>query len=394
MNKRKTLSKRTLHAVLVAAVLGAGAAHAATPTYSFRVVVPQIRPTPTTAASASTATTAVGVLSPVTTVDFGQVSTGKTSLRSFTFTNTGTANASGVQASVVGTALSLVSNTCGTAQTPGTVSAGGSCTLTIQYAPLTQGALSNATLTVASSAQGSPNTLGLTGSAIQVPSSPISTVGLVAYYPFASSASGATAGSPVLSAVGAPAFSTTDSPFGANVAKGALSLNGASAYRNGGTAVISGSGDYSFGMWVKTTSTSAGSSLVQQRSGFRAGAGDNYGQYYLVLLSGKVCYADGNMYALKPYVCSSAVINDGTWHHVGFVRPAVGGITVYVDGVPTYSSYAVQAFSTGGGLSFGFDQRDNVAYYPGAMRDAWFFNRALSNAEFATLVAARTPLIP
>lgn len=108
-------------------------------------------------------TAALGVLTANTSTDFGNVTLGSNSSRSFTFSNDGTAANAGVTASLTGAGLALTSNTCGITGSPVSVAAGSSCSVTVQYAPTVNGALTGGALTIASSAVGSPATLPLTG---------------------------------------------------------------------------------------------------------------------------------------------------------------------------------------------------------------------------------------
>lgn len=106
-------------------------------------------------------------LVPQSGTSFGDVLVGSSPTRVFTFTNTGNAPATSVQASVSGTGLTLSANTCGTSASPVTVAAGASCSMTVSYAPTSAGSLSGAVLSVSSSALGSPHQLSLSGTAVQ-----------------------------------------------------------------------------------------------------------------------------------------------------------------------------------------------------------------------------------
>ncbi len=117
---------------------------------------------PSTLALTGTGTQAVGALTANTSADFGTVTTVTSASRTFTFTNSGNVPATGTYATVVGTSVSITSNTCGTAGTPVSVAGGGTCSITLQYAPTSAGTLAGS-LTVQSSAANSPSTLSLTG---------------------------------------------------------------------------------------------------------------------------------------------------------------------------------------------------------------------------------------
>lgn len=97
--------------------------------------------------------------------DFGVIGYGTTAQRHFVYQNTGNLSLTGVTASVSGSTLSLANNLCGTAAAPVTLEPGQSCTVSVQYAPLTLETLSGTSLTVQSSATNSPSSLSLTGQA-------------------------------------------------------------------------------------------------------------------------------------------------------------------------------------------------------------------------------------
>ncbi len=92
-------------------------------------------------------------------LSFGNVTTGSTSAaQTVTVSNPGTSAATGV--SVSASAPFAETNTCGSS-----IAAGGSCTVSVTYAPTAAGA-STGTVSVASSAPGSPLTVALTGTGI------------------------------------------------------------------------------------------------------------------------------------------------------------------------------------------------------------------------------------
>lgn len=106
---------------------------------------------------------ALGVLSADTDASFGTLVVGQSATRAFTFTNSGNLANTGVYASVTGTDLSLLTNTCGTQGAPTSVVGSGTCGVTVQYAPLAAGTLSSASVSITSAGQGSPHALALSG---------------------------------------------------------------------------------------------------------------------------------------------------------------------------------------------------------------------------------------
>jgi F5/8 type C domain/Pectate lyase superfamily protein/Abnormal spindle-like microcephaly-assoc'd, ASPM-SPD-2-Hydin len=95
-----------------------------------------------------------------TSVSFGSVPTGSTSAaQTVTVTNPGSTAATGVSVSAAAP-FAESNNTCGSS-----IAAGGSCTVSVTYAPTAAGA-SNGTLSVASSAPGSPLSVALSGTGV------------------------------------------------------------------------------------------------------------------------------------------------------------------------------------------------------------------------------------
>lgn len=90
---------------------------------------------------------------------FGNVENGKTATRGVTITNTGTAGLDVSSLSIVGSAaFSVASQTC----TAGTIAVGSSCSVSVVFAPTSNGAVS-AALRVTSNAPGSPHSVPLSG---------------------------------------------------------------------------------------------------------------------------------------------------------------------------------------------------------------------------------------
>ncbi|HUN37856.1 MAG TPA: glycosyl hydrolase family 28-related protein, partial [Trebonia sp.] len=93
-----------------------------------------------------------------TSLSFGDVAAGSTSTQSVTVTNPGTSAAS--VSSISASGPFSETSTCG-----GSIAAGGSCTVSVKFAPTTGGPLTG-TLSVASSAPGSPLTIALAGTGV------------------------------------------------------------------------------------------------------------------------------------------------------------------------------------------------------------------------------------
>src|ERR1700735_5215491 len=107
-------------------------------------------------------TTGSGVLSAsATTLSFGDVAVGNTTIQSLTVTNTGTATVNVSQATMTGAAFSAVGGS-----PSGALQVGQSVTMQVQFAPTASGATSG-TITVVSDASNSPLAISLTGTGAQ-----------------------------------------------------------------------------------------------------------------------------------------------------------------------------------------------------------------------------------
>lgn len=102
--------------------------------------------------------------------DFTTVMIGTPKTMTYVFTNTGNKTITGVYAAVSGdSALSLgsvSSNTCGTQGAPVTLAANASCQVQVVYNPSNVGTLSNANLSITSTALNSPTALSLIGNSM------------------------------------------------------------------------------------------------------------------------------------------------------------------------------------------------------------------------------------
>lgn len=214
---------------------------------------------------AGTGLQAVGVLSANTSSDFGQVTVGQSASRTFTLTNNGNTAATSVVASVAGsTGLALTNNTCGTSAVPATVQAGGTCTMTVAYTPTVAETLSQASLSVASSAVSSPNTLKLTGAGALPSDANWANVSLLMH--MESLADSSSLHRTVTATAGA-AITSTSQKFGANSAylngSGYLSASNSSAYSFG-------TGDFTVEFWLNSpiawTSQGGSSGLIGMKT--------------------------------------------------------------------------------------------------------------------------------
>ena len=213
-----SFTRMTSLAALVLSTLAAGAAQAST----FRVFI--AKPT-LVVTSASEAVKPVAQpklqLRPTQGLDFGSVKTGQIAQLGFVLTNSGDAPATGLVPALSGADLSLVSNNCGSAQNPGSLAAGASCAVTVQWAPTSGGPLT-ASLGATSSNGGALASLSLTGSATAVDAQSAS-LGMLLHFDgapgsttFVDSSSPAVNGT----AVGSAALTSTVAKFGTSLATG------------------------------------------------------------------------------------------------------------------------------------------------------------------------------
>ena len=94
--------------------------------------------------------------------DFGITVVGQKKQAVFTFKNTGNATDKNIYASVLGEGLSIKSTNCGSSEFTTNLLAGGSCTITLEYAPTSKNVL-NGSLAVSSNALQGVKSLAITG---------------------------------------------------------------------------------------------------------------------------------------------------------------------------------------------------------------------------------------
>lgn len=163
---------------------------------------------------------------------------------------------------------------------------------------------------------------------------------------------------------------------------GYLSFDGSDDYVDLGTNLLSGSGDFSISVWVKTTGTDQ--VIIQQRNGGWNGehqlriTGNGYLNFWT--------YSDGYQWS----VTTQEAINDNVWHHIVVVQDeAFGGGRIYVDGEESASSSGGLVHLNGGFHSYlGADMRDQVNFLSGALDDIGIFSGALTTADVNALAAA------
>ena len=155
-------SAKHLKTVVLGAALISGAATAAS--YQYRVPSVGVRLVDQGMSTPSAPSSAIGALTADTSPNFGSVALNSSASRSFTFTNSGTAAATGVYVGIPAvTGLALSSNSCGTSAAPVSVAAGSSCSIALTYGGGTASSLSGSNLQVTGAFSGSPASSALSG---------------------------------------------------------------------------------------------------------------------------------------------------------------------------------------------------------------------------------------
>lgn len=160
---------------------------------------------------------------------------------------------------------------------------------------------------------------------------------------------------------------------------GYLSFDGSDDYVDLGANLLSGNGDFTISLWVK--SQSINSVIIQQRNG-----GFN-GEYQLKFNSNgqldMFTYRDGYQWA----IVSSNAYNDNTWRHVVVVQSyEINGGLLYVDGELVGSNSGGVVYLAGSIHSYlGADMRDNNKFLNGGINDVHIFNSALNDNEINTI---------
>jgi uncharacterized repeat protein (TIGR01451 family) len=280
----------------------------------------KIQNSPVTAPAPST------VLTADASSDFGLVDVGQSVSRSFTLTNKGNEAATNVGATLAGpSGLRLTNNTCGTVSAPVSVQAGGTCSMTVTYAPTTAELLSNATLSVAPTATGSPSELKLTGSSVvPKPKDPYwANVSLLMHMDGANgSNSFADVKGHSFSLAGAPTISTSASKFG-----------GASGWFNGGSYLYSAyssayvfSGDFTVELWANISAHATYAGLV---SGASTSSWNGWQIIFDNTANNLRFEGSGNT-----AMVTSVPLPMNSWAHVALVRQGTGAnnLKMYING--------------------------------------------------------------
>jgi hypothetical protein len=161
--------------------------------------------------------------------------------------------------------------------------------------------------------------------------------------------------------------------------EGYLSFDGEDDFVDLGANLLSGSGDFSITLWIKTTETNE--VIIQQRNG-----GFN-GEYQLNVNGNGLLnfwtYSDGYRWS----VSSPGSVNDGNWHHVVLVQDeTINGGRMCVDGSEVSNSSGGLVNLDGNIHSYlGADMRDHVNYFSGSIDAVGILSVALSNMDVESL---------
>lgn len=291
----------------------------------------------------------VGALSPAANTNFGTVNIGSPVSRTFTYTNSGDADATGVKAALAGSDLTMTANTCGTQATPVTVAKnGGTCTVTVQYAPTAPGSLSGASLSINGAHTGAAASLALSGSAQEAP--PLASHYILLLH--AEGTNGATNVSALVDSSPTPlqpnymgpvvSIDTTTSKFGS----GSLKINNfwntpswgsgwvQFPHQTGGVRRYSmGTGDFTIDSFVKSSSHGCYGANYFAFETWDANTNVIYPSWAVdTTQSGQLqftVYKDDGTPAYR--LTSSTTLPTNTWNHIGVSRKA-GTVRLFING--------------------------------------------------------------
>ncbi|NOU43388.1 MAG: DUF4347 domain-containing protein, partial [Methyloglobulus sp.] len=171
-----------------------------------------------------------------------------------------------------------------------------------------------------------------------------------------------------------------------------LNLDGADDYvsLNSHTATFATYSQGTFATWIKTTATG-------DRTIFDIGDGatqQNFVSFYVN--NGQLSFSvvDGNVSVLETH--STAIVNDGNWHHVAVTVNASGN-QLYIDGVAASRTFVVGSATTNAFISSlnsktathigAYDNGAINGEFLGLMDDFRIYDRAITATEVATLAA-------
>jgi hypothetical protein len=176
----------------------------------------------------------------------------------------------------------------------------------------------------------------------------------------------------------------------------AVQFDGASGYVQVSSASLrqkphANYSDFSIAFWMKTTQN--GGSGTKWTSGKGLVDGDvtgNMSDFGISLLGNRVAFGCGQGVSdsvAERNIISTALVNNGQWHHVVATRAADGTMQLFVDGNlqgtavagPTENRFSPELFRFGGLLS-------GTNFYNGVLDDVRFFSYPLHSSQAASMV--------
>ncbi|MDD5522885.1 MAG: DUF2341 domain-containing protein [Kiritimatiellae bacterium] len=163
------------------------------------------------------------------------------------------------------------------------------------------------------------------------------------------------------------------------------------------TGIASASGSYTFHYWMKTTTTSGDTRVIDVQSG----------RLITTILGGQLRYYQGGSWNTTGY----GYVNNGAWRHVAYVfngNPAVNTAWVYLDGVLVGTSgYTNRPINGNARIGCDYSSQGTAAHYDGAMDEfqlstvtrssnwvwACYMNQG-SNSVFNTPVPVESATLP
>jgi hypothetical protein len=154
---------------------------------------------------------------------------------------------------------------------------------------------------------------------------------------------------------------------------GAMSFDGVSDYINIGNFLTSNLSEFTFSVWIKTSSLVRGVPLAW-----------GYGYRYFRIGVGGIIYFTVDD-SSSGAAFSETIVTDGEWHHIVGVGKS-GDSNIYIDGVKEGNS-TKNILWTGSRLIAGA-MAGGTASFNGSIDDVQIYNRALSSDEVASLYDA------
>jgi len=144
--------------------------------------------------------------------------------------------------------------------------------------------------------------------------------------------------------------------------------------------------DFTMTAWFKSTGANAGLMSVNAINTSQQG----YDRHIWINASGQICFYIWNTQAVS--FCGTRNLADWTWHHVAVVVKKGVGATIFIDGAPEAHAAGVGAdhseFTWRNELRIGWVA--TVGSFNGAIDDAAYFNRPLSQAEIVSLAVLQS----